>query len=423
MAYRIIKGEYHIHYPDNPRQGPEPDGDTLKFKPDNPALVNMLDRNGSAPRFNRRGMINIRFEGIDALETHFSNAHQNLLWAEAARDHLLSIVGFQNVQFFADKPNKVSAVDNHPRRGYVLAKDIDPHGRIIAFVFVGDPVGLDGSEQFLVPADLDNSTNLDLLRNGLVYPTFYTSLPRDLRTHMAQVARVAQDNQTGLWRQAQVDSGTPIDNMNVLEGLVIWPKLFRRLVRYFGEGFVGLADFDSWLRQDPVHRDDTLLLPAPLDGELSNMHDLYTIDINNVMTINFPYEEIIIAPDGQLPVNPINNPNNTVVPAGQNLRIIGALVNPIGPEVGFETVTIINISPNDVDLNGWRITDKANPSGGINLNHTLSAGRTFNIPLNGRVRLGNRGDEIMLYDNNNALIHKVAYTKNQAQQEGWTIVF
>ena len=48
MPYKLIKGEFHIFYPDQPRQGPEPDGDTVKFKPDDPTLVRGLPRSGSA---------------------------------------------------------------------------------------------------------------------------------------------------------------------------------------------------------------------------------------------------------------------------------------------------------------------------------------------------------------------------------------
>ena len=77
MPYKLIKGEFHIFYPDRPRQGPEPDGDTLKFLPDQPTLVEQLHRPGNrGPDFNQRHMINLRFEGIDALETHYQQMHQ-----------------------------------------------------------------------------------------------------------------------------------------------------------------------------------------------------------------------------------------------------------------------------------------------------------------------------------------------------------
>ena len=50
--YTLIKGEYHIYYPDLPRGGPEPGGDTIKFQPANPGHWSDLcligeDRQGS----------------------------------------------------------------------------------------------------------------------------------------------------------------------------------------------------------------------------------------------------------------------------------------------------------------------------------------------------------------------------------------
>ena len=57
-----------------------------------------------------------------------------------------------------------------------------------------------------------------------------------------------------------------------LEQLVIWPKLFRRIVPYLAAGFGDFDGFDAWLRADPVHRDDGLFLLERL--EPGNMHDV-----------------------------------------------------------------------------------------------------------------------------------------------------
>jgi hypothetical protein len=67
--YTVIKGRYWIHNPNKPRQGPQPDGDTIRFEPDSLDLVRKLPRfSGIAPDI-RNGQINVRYEGIDALET------------------------------------------------------------------------------------------------------------------------------------------------------------------------------------------------------------------------------------------------------------------------------------------------------------------------------------------------------------------
>src|SRR6266545_6378723 len=85
--YTLIKGHFWIHYSNHPRQGPEPDGDTVSFAPDNLALVRGLHwLSGHGPNINARGNIPVRYEGIDALETHFRGAHQQMQFARAARD-------------------------------------------------------------------------------------------------------------------------------------------------------------------------------------------------------------------------------------------------------------------------------------------------------------------------------------------------
>jgi hypothetical protein len=36
VPYTLLRGQFVIRYDDIPRQGPEPDGDTVKFLPDTP---------------------------------------------------------------------------------------------------------------------------------------------------------------------------------------------------------------------------------------------------------------------------------------------------------------------------------------------------------------------------------------------------
>ena len=91
--------------------GPEPDGDTVTFFPDSLDLVRALKRfSGRAPEITD-GHINARYEGIDALETHFQGTHQDVGFANAARELNLALLGFTNVRFFPDLPNVVQSVD------------------------------------------------------------------------------------------------------------------------------------------------------------------------------------------------------------------------------------------------------------------------------------------------------------------------
>ena len=155
MPYTLLRGNFVIRYPDLPRQGPEPDGDTVKFLPDTPGLVEALPRrSGRLADINARG-ISVRLEAIDALETHFEEAHQELAGANRARDELLAELGFTNVVFFDDLPNKVQSADQDSLRGHVLSNGIDGNGRLIAFVYPGDHQGPDGAAVFVDPALVD----------------------------------------------------------------------------------------------------------------------------------------------------------------------------------------------------------------------------------------------------------------------------
>jgi endonuclease YncB( thermonuclease family) len=233
MPYTLLRGQFVVRYPDNPRQGPEPDGDTIKFAPQTRALVEALPRrSGHPPDINMRG-ISVRLEAIDALETHFEESHQQLAGANRARDALLAQLGFTNVRFYADLPNKVQSVDQDSLSGYVLSNGIDANGRMIGFVYPDNPSVVDGSSIFLDNAGVDASINAHLLAAGLVYPAFYGTLPATLREHLADASRAARAANSGIWADSTADPAgkATIADLGVLQTLVIWPKLFPGLFR------------------------------------------------------------------------------------------------------------------------------------------------------------------------------------------------
>lgn len=91
MPYLIVKGTFHII-------GKQPDGDTIAFRPENPEK--WLKKAGMRiPDINRAGDVSLRFEAIDAPETHYKvpswlpETSQPAIWANKARDKMLSLVG------------------------------------------------------------------------------------------------------------------------------------------------------------------------------------------------------------------------------------------------------------------------------------------------------------------------------------------
>lgn len=105
------------------------------------------------------------------------------------------------------------------------------------------------------------------------------------------------------------------------------------------------------------------------------------------------------------------------------VRIVAALVNPAGHDSGQETVTLLNASPETMDLDGWAIADagkRRSPIRGL----VLAPGATGVVHLDGSgALLGNRGGIITLLDRAGIKRHGVSYTREQAARSGWTIVF
>ena len=411
---RLIKGTFHIHYPDNPRSGPQPDGDTIKFKPHTRSLVEALPRNGRPPKFTQTGITTIRFEGIDTLETHFQGTHQHETLALEARDVLLEKMGFGAVTFHEGRFT-VESVENHPIPGYILTNGLDVHGRVIAFVFTGTHQAMDGSHIAVEPTMLDTSLNVTLLKEGQAYAAFYVTLPVPLREHLKTIAFAARTSGGGLWAEASATTTRPatITGAEQLQTLVMWPKLFRRLTSFYADGETDLTQLDAWLQEDIRDRDDRLLLP---DMQLGNMHDLIDVQGNQVSLVHRPEDIVIVPDDFMLPSPPPPPP-----PIGTGaVRIIAALVNPSGPERGHETVTIVNTTPQAIDLSQWVLADNA---GQQSLSGSLASGETRRIVMSHSVQLSNTRDTITLLNPDEQIVDQVSYERDMLPEEAHTMVF
>ena len=296
MEYMLLKGSFVIRYDDLPNQGPEPDGDTIKFQASEASrpFVDALPLiSGRKPQINARG-INVRLEAIDALETHFSGTHQELEGAHAARDTLLATLGFRDVVF---KGNKIKSANADSLPGYVLSNGIDANGRMIGFIFPDGEASLanreDGNTMTLSTRVLDKAVNAKLLADGLVYPAFYGTLPTTLRNHLAKKSRFARAAEKGLWPRATAtpDQAAEITGLESLEDLAIWPKLFRRLVLYFQAGHEELGGFLEWLREggdDRILRLDT--------NEHARLSDIVTVEGGDRIMLDLQPEDMVVEP-------------------------------------------------------------------------------------------------------------------------------
>lgn len=205
MPFTIIKGSFH------PEIG-QPDGDSVRFRPDNPDLIKALPR-ARSNTIKADGTTQLRYEGIDAIE---KGAIQPL--ADDAKEKNFELLG-------------VTPANPHPR-GYILSRECEVNGRPVCFVFKGSPPGKDGATHFLQPALTRTSVNAGLARAGFAYPLFYETLFAELRAVIVQAVQAARQASPprGYWPTDRTNKGFTVSGESAKKTLPpIFPKLWRRL--------------------------------------------------------------------------------------------------------------------------------------------------------------------------------------------------
>lgn len=103
------------------------------------------------------------------------------------------------------------------------------------------------------------------------------------------------------------------------------------------------------------------------------------------------------------------------------VRIMAAMINPKGGDAGKEYVILLNTGTDDVNLSGWKITDKQKNKDTIG-NQTIAAGDTLKIKLAGKgAQLSNKGGIISLLNKDGLKIDGVTYTQKDASEEGTVV--
>src|SRR5690242_8582760 len=210
--------------------GKEPDGDSVRFIPDDAALFAEL-RNGHRVRITKSdGSVQLRFEAVDAAELHYGTAAQPL--GEKARNELLQWIGFTDVEY-APGTTRVTASQPAAVRATILSKAVERNGRPVSFVLLeGDARGLRSGEWTDLDTPLLGRTlNARLLETGMAYYTVYTSTP--YRTELKRIASRARrangGRGRGVWRADCSKGFKLVDQASIgPDGQLILPKLFRR---------------------------------------------------------------------------------------------------------------------------------------------------------------------------------------------------
>jgi endonuclease YncB( thermonuclease family) len=233
-------------------KGKEPDGDSVRFVPDDPQRLSQLKNHNRIVPSKVDGSVQLRFEGIDAPELHYGGQAQPL--GKEARDELLSWMGFTKIQYKQSPPTMVDSSTPAQIPGVILSQQAEVNGRPVSYVLLeADAAGLrDGRWTNVTDAVLDKTLNLRLIDQGLAYYTVYTSTPAAHRARLRRVALAARQAGRGVWPLDFTAEFVLKDQASISApgGELILPKLFRRCTDYLKDvttkGFQG--NLTDWIK-------------------------------------------------------------------------------------------------------------------------------------------------------------------------------
>jgi endonuclease YncB( thermonuclease family) len=284
MAMLVIQGTYRA-------VGARPDGDSVRFYPNDPDDWDRVDGPHKVQR-NAGGGAQLRLDAIDALETHFltkaGEQHQPHRFGQAASSELLDWLGFTNV--VRNDRDTVTECEPAEVPGYILTRTADVYGRCVSFASKGDAPASSGSRVFVDVAMLQRTVNYHQLARGLAYPTFYRKLFPDLRTSLTEAAKMARAEQLGLWPEDATQTGASVETTRSLfDSLVVMPKLFRRLADYLAlnDGDLSLAGFSGFLDQ----KDDRLFILST--GHSTSFDTIVQVTDDSSVKLTVPPEDIV----------------------------------------------------------------------------------------------------------------------------------
>jgi endonuclease YncB( thermonuclease family) len=263
-VYTVIHGAFVL-------EGYKPDGDSLRFIADNTSDWSLLEnaksidseylnsvQNQNETNIDQKNSVQTRFEALDTPE--FGDGLKRQPLGRAARDFTLKYLGYGKIEFTPQGKQVRSASPNRTRA--VLLSRSAPsgtQGRPVVYVFRESDWVFGQSKQIIVQAQwLEKSLNFALLASGLAYPEFYLSLPVAHRGVFQKAVQKARASGLGIGTADKSDFFKAGQLEQITEaGVQIFPKLYRRLEKYFEarEDNKTNLDFYEFLRQGKAEND------------------------------------------------------------------------------------------------------------------------------------------------------------------------
>jgi len=281
MKYRVIKGKFHV-------KGFSPDGDSIRFEAANDANWDALQWSQPAARSNPKKQL--RFEAIDALETHYEESHQPRSFGFGALEVLLGLLGITGVRYNLSLTRITAAQDG--TEGFIATQGLDMYDRPISLVFAGTTTVKDGRQVTLKQLPMDRCANLRMVQLGLAYPTFYSSMGPDLLKLFTDVTIACRQGLVGLWALDKTGGFTLHNTSTITDDVVILPKLFRRLTKFFLECST-FEELPAYLRET---RDRVLVRKPRVKATLDQL--LIISPDGRQIALTQPPENLIFDPKG-----------------------------------------------------------------------------------------------------------------------------
>ncbi len=230
-------------------------------------------------------MVQIRLEGIDAVETHYNGYSQPRAFGLGALEKMLEYLGIQWVSYSLSARTIVSAQDGVA--GFIAVATIDDFNRPICLAFPGNVDLTDGDELDAEHLPIYQSVNYQMCLEGLVYPTFYTTTDPEIVQYITEATQLARDNRRGFWVIDRTNGFPLWDIRTIYDDVLIMPKLFRRLTA-FCENYNELSELVPYLKRDK----DPIRLT---DGSLTTLDQLIRVTGRYIQLLKQP-EEMLFVP-------------------------------------------------------------------------------------------------------------------------------
>jgi endonuclease YncB( thermonuclease family) len=275
--YKVIAGTFHV-------KGFQPDGDSIRFQALSPANWDFFLWPSELDKISKKKQL--RIESIDAMETHYEGYHQPRPFAIAALESLLEMLEIRSVVYSIGITQIVDADDG--KRGFIASATTDRFGRPVSYLFPKNAPLTDGAVMDSSELPVEDSINFQLAREGLVYPTFYTTTDRVFAEKIRAVISRARKTKRGIWSIDRTPDFSLWDVRTLQEDILILPKIFRRLISFI-DGYADYAQLEAFMRKQ---RDNLQLWDGTKKKSLA---DLMTFSGRRIQ-MKTPVEDILFSP-------------------------------------------------------------------------------------------------------------------------------